>query len=169
MKKLILAIILIAGVWSAQALEKFIKVEKWTEHTYEQGLSISIDIAECLLADKGIILLHKEMFYKFQMETDWGDVSMMWLVMEISKEYNIGMTDRYISPSGQKYIKTTIKKCADIAEEKANIKPQVRYSVNDNSMTTIHPNASFWRKTCSKVTDPEEIKACSKPEASSED
>lgn len=154
---------------SANAVENFVKIEKTTTYTYEQGLSISVDIASCLNDDLRIVKIFLNMIDRFEKETGSNNTVVMFLVMSISQEYRIGMEEKYITETNQEYIKSVGSKCKKIAEKKANVKPTLKYFFNDHRMDTQRPNTSFSRVSCVNAVDPYVIKICPKQEASSED
>lgn len=118
MKKLILTILLLLVVWSAQASENFLRVEKQETYTYEQGLAISVDIADCLNADMGIVRIFLKMIAQFKKETGYDSTAVMILVMRISQEYRIGMLKKYLTKKDGKYIKFVVEDCKQIVESK---------------------------------------------------
>jgi len=160
MKKLILTIAILFSIWTAQASNKFIKVEEWTEYTYKEGVVISLEISECLTSDVVVEKMITGFIARFEGETGKKDFLTLFLVMELSKKYRIGMEEKYISPKARKYIKSVVAECQKNAELIYPVESKIKYSLNDTSMTSDHPSATFRLKKCSEVTKREEIKAC---------
>ena len=104
------------SIFTAHAVEKFVKVEKWTEYTYQQGLSISLDISTCLVGDKGVKKLIDEVLDKFEKETGSRDLTILALVMAVSSEYGLDFQENFVPKLDGKHLKSVTKRCKEEAE-----------------------------------------------------
>lgn len=119
MKKLIITIFLMSGLW-VNASIMTPEPEKSKVYTYEQGKNIAVNSALCVVTNRGIVLMLEETLDRFEKETGIRNVAWMLLVMEIAQEYRTGMRDRYFPDETRAFIKSVVSDCRKIAESEVN-------------------------------------------------